>query len=70
LINKKSKKGNRVVGTPDYIPPEVINGDSINNKSIDFWSLGVMIYEMVTGGCPFNDETIEQIFDKITNKNI
>lgn len=42
-------KKNRVIGTPDYIPPEVLNGVSINNPSIDWWSLGVMVYEFITG---------------------
>ncbi|EGR27101.1 hypothetical protein IMG5_201230 [Ichthyophthirius multifiliis] len=47
VINPSKK--NRVVGTPDYIPPEVINGVSTSNPSIDWWSLGVMIYEFVVG---------------------
>jgi serine/threonine protein kinase len=42
-------KKNRVIGTPDYIPPEVINGESANNPSIDWWSLGVMTYEFIVG---------------------
>lgn len=48
-MNPKGIKKNRVIGTPDYIPPEVINGESTNNPSIDWWSLGVMIYEFIAG---------------------
>jgi serine/threonine protein kinase len=34
----------KIIGTPDYIAPEIINQTSINNYSIDWWSLGVMAY--------------------------
>jgi serine/threonine protein kinase len=47
------------VGTPDYIAPEVINGESIANQTLDFWSLGVIMYELLCGTPPFNDETVE-----------
>jgi serine/threonine protein kinase len=34
----------KIIGTPDYIAPEIINQTSINNQSIDWWSLGVIAY--------------------------
>jgi serine/threonine protein kinase len=34
----------KLIGTPDYIAPEIINRTSINNFTIDWWSLGVMAY--------------------------
>jgi serine/threonine protein kinase len=49
----------RIVGTPDYIAPEIIRGQSINNKSLDYWSLGVILYELLAGIPPFNDETVD-----------
>jgi serine/threonine protein kinase len=70
LIEKSEKCKKRIVGTPDYIPPEVLNGISINNKSIDWWSLGVIAYELIVGVPPFNDETVELIFSNIKNKQI
>lgn len=42
-------KKNRVIGTPDYIAPEVICGESTSNNTIDWWSLGVMTYEFIAG---------------------
>lgn len=69
VITQKSKKA-RIVGTPDYIPPEVITCASMTNKSIDWWSLGVIIYEVVCGIPPFNDVTREQVFDNILNRRI
>jgi serine/threonine protein kinase len=58
------------VGTPDYIPPEVITGKSISNPSIDWWSLGCVLYEFIVGIPPFNDETVEKVFDNIVNLNM
>ena len=66
------KKSNmhRIIGTPDYIAPEVLKGADFNNPSSDFWSLGVMLFEFATGSLPFNDDTIEKIFDNILNMRI
>ena len=58
------------MGTPDYIPPEVINGVSISNKTIDWWSLGIILYEMICGIPPFNDNSVENIFHNILNRAI
>ena len=46
----------RILGTADYMAPEVIKGESVNYL-LDFWSLGVIGYEFLTGNLPFNDET-------------
>ena len=59
----------RIVGTPDYIAPEIING-RLHDKSVDWWSLGVMTYEFLTGVPPFNDDTIDKTFDNILNRRI
>ncbi len=57
----------RIVGTPDYIAPEVINGISSNNKTLDWWSMGVIMYEFLVGLPPFNADSVELIFDNIRN---
>ena len=49
--------------------PEVIKGESVNYL-LDFWSLGVIGYEFLTGNLPFNDETPEKIFNNILSKEI
>lgn len=59
-----------MIGTPDYMASEIINGNEINSPSIDLWSLGVIIFEMITGIPPFNGDTIEIIFDNIKNRRI
>lgn len=40
------------VGTPDYLSPEVVAG-KMQSYSLDFWSVGVLIFEMIFGGSPF-----------------
>ncbi|EGW32961.1 uncharacterized protein SPAPADRAFT_136577 [Spathaspora passalidarum NRRL Y-27907] len=51
-------------GTPDYIAPEVITTKPYN-KSIDWWSLGVLIFEMLAGYTPFYDTTPMKTYEKI-----
>lgn len=46
----------RVIGTPDYLAPEILIGKG-HNEMVDWWSLGVIAFELLTGIPPFNDET-------------
>ena len=60
-----SDEGPRVIrGTPDYIAPEVIDGLS-HGQSVDWWAMGVILFEFLNGTPPFTADTKEEIFRKI-----
>lgn len=67
--NCGSSKLKSKVGTPDYIAPEVILGLG-HGKPVDWWSLGVILYEFIVGIPPFTASTTEDIFENIINENI
>eukprot|EP00455_Lapot_gusevi_P041130 TRINITY_DN473_c0_g1_i13.p1 TRINITY_DN473_c0_g1~~TRINITY_DN473_c0_g1_i13.p1 ORF type:complete len:798 (+),score=264.44 TRINITY_DN473_c0_g1_i13:86-2395(+) len=58
-----------VCGTPDYLAPEVVCGQG-HGKAVDWWTLGVFVYEMLVGEPPFFDEEIMQTYQKIISVSI
>ncbi len=59
----------RAVGTPDYLAPELLLGTG-HGPEADWWSLGVVLFEFVTGVPPFNAEDPQEIFDNILDRRI
>jgi serine/threonine protein kinase len=58
-----------ICGTPEYIAPEVILNQG-HGKAVDWWTLGVLIYEMHAGIDPFNDEDPMGIYRNILKGKI
>jgi len=61
-------KAKTMVGTPYYLSPEIIQGKLYDNKS-DIWSLGVLLYEMMTFKMPFEANTLPMLSMKIMRGN-
>nr|XP_020634674.1 protein kinase C theta type-like [Pogona vitticeps] len=51
-------------GTPDYIAPEILLGQKYS-MSVDWWSFGVLLYEMLIGQSPFHGQDEEELFQSI-----
>ncbi|CAH4031087.1 serine/threonine-protein kinase greatwall isoform X1 [Pieris brassicae] len=71
---KSVRRGNqvsdqRILGTPDYLAPELLLRQG-HGPQVDWWALGVCLYEFMTGIPPFNDETPQAVFNNILSKNI
>ena len=56
-------------GTPEYLAPEIIQSKG-HGKSVDWWALGVLIFEMLAGYPPFYDENPFGIYQKILGAKI
>jgi protein kinase D len=63
IIGEKSFRRS-VVGTPAYLAPEVLSNQGYN-RTLDMWSVGVIIYVSLSGTFPFNED--EDILDQIQN---
>lgn len=54
-------------GTPDYMAPEIIKGQHYN-QGVDWWSFGVLLYEMLIGQSPFSGCDEDELFWSICNE--
>ncbi|KAI8968362.1 hypothetical protein BDF20DRAFT_177117 [Mycotypha africana] len=52
-------------GSPHYASPEIVAGLPYNGSACDIWSCGVILYALLTGHLPFDDENIRQLLRKV-----
>lgn len=58
-----------ILGTPEYVAPEILNYEPISTAT-DMWSIGVLIYFMLTGDSPFLGENKQETFLNISQVNV
>ncbi|TPX65585.1 hypothetical protein SpCBS45565_g05045 [Spizellomyces sp. 'palustris'] len=61
IVNKTTQS---FCGTPDYIAAEIV-ANKPYNKAVDWWSLGVLVFELISGKTPFGDESSDRIYENI-----
>ncbi|CAN7938781.1 unnamed protein product [Ixodes hexagonus] len=59
----------RILGTPDYLAPELLLRQE-HGAAVDWWALGVCLYEFLTGLPPFSDTTPEAVFTNILSRDL
>src|SRR5690606_25127989 len=63
--------GSVMRGTPPYMAPEYLRGDDKPNPRTDIYALGVSLYELLSGGLPYDGKSTNEIIDKIrANKRV
>ncbi len=68
LDNNRTRTGT-VLGTPSYMSPEQVTGAKINGQS-DLFSLGVTVYQLLTGSVPFEGDSVAALMYRITNQKM
>ncbi len=56
-------------GSPNYAAPEIITGSIYDGREIDVWSSGVILFTMLAGYLPFDENSVSKLFPAIEHSN-
>ena len=62
-------KGGAAIGSPSYMAPEQIRAEPNLDARADIWSLGTILFELLTGRCPFEAETVALMYQKVLTED-
>ncbi|KAJ9153282.1 hypothetical protein P3X46_026738 [Hevea brasiliensis] len=69
FVAEPATQSNSFVGTGEYIAPEIITGTG-HSSAIDWWSFGILLYEMLYGHTPFRGNNRQKTFANILHKDL
>lgn len=69
MLKSPTDLAQTMLGSPIYMAPEVIKGEIYTMKA-DIWSLGVVLYEMVFGYCPFQSKSIAKLIQILQSDEV
>ncbi|GAB2214696.1 hypothetical protein Droror1_Dr00019058 [Drosera rotundifolia] len=69
FLAEPMRASNSFVGTEEYIAPEIISGAG-HTSAVDWWALGILLYEMLYGYTPFRGKTRQKTFTNVLQKDL
>ena len=69
-VIRQNERSHSFCGSPEYLCPEMLMQGEGHDRRLDIYSLGVLLYEMLTGLPPYYDENHSLMFDKILHEDL